>query len=120
MGPIGRPLGNFFVASVYGPNFPLERANLWKTLNNNLLEGEWLIGRDFNVIEKPSDSTTQASLIKGIERDEWHAFSYRFDIVDLFNLLGGVETPNSCGEELSIKGKLVKSWLDKIYCSLNG
>lgn len=52
------PLGSFFMGSVYRTDSSLDRASLWKTLNDNLLGGSWLIGGDFNFTKERQDSNS--------------------------------------------------------------
>lgn len=46
-----------------------------------------ILGGDFNFTELEVDSTTQASLLHGIELEEWHDIQGRFGLVDAFRLL---------------------------------
>lgn len=80
-------LGSFHIASVYVPGTPRERADLWKLLNNNLPNGNWIIGGDFNFTELAEISTTQSSLLEGDELEEWQAFKCERGLIDAYTLL---------------------------------
>lgn len=73
------PLGSLFVGSLYGVGSILDRAGLWQTMDENLLEGSWIIGGDFNFMENHLDSSSHSSLLQGLELEDWH--SSKLDLV---------------------------------------
>lgn len=57
------PLGSLYVGLVYGVISPSGHTNIWRTLNNSLPNGSWVIAGNFNFTEEPRDSSSQASLL---------------------------------------------------------
>lgn len=83
-------LGTFNVASIYGPSVPPNKAELWCTLNDSLPNKDWIIGGDFNFMEHDSNSTTQASLLRGEELDKWCSLKTRFGLTNSYHILNKV------------------------------
>lgn len=50
--------GNVGIACVYAPNIPTERRHLWHLMTHNLpRDCKWIIGGDFNMIERLGDKS---------------------------------------------------------------
>lgn len=77
----------FNFASLYAPNTPSSRSELWLTLTNNLSCGDWIVDGDFNCTKSPVNSTTHASLLCGREQEEWRALKSQIGLVDIFNMI---------------------------------
>lgn len=52
------PLGNFHSTSIYGADSLTDCTEFWRTLQDTLPHGDWIIGGDFNFMESTEDSTT--------------------------------------------------------------
>lgn len=73
---------------VYAPNdLARARALLWHQLEGLLLDGHWIILGNFNMIEKPLDSSAPSPLISGRQKESWRLLKTRLDLVDAFTLL---------------------------------
>lgn len=61
--------GNKFgVMNVYAPNSSRDRKKLWNQIKGKAQKGDWIMARDFNMIEDRLDSSGPSSLIKGEEK----------------------------------------------------
>lgn len=74
------------IAVVYAPSDSTRaRALLWHQLKGLLLDGQWIICRDFNMSENPLDSSGPP-LVSGRQKEAWRLLKTRLDLVDAFTL----------------------------------
>jgi exonuclease III len=57
--------GKLIIAKIYAPNISVDRKTLWKSLQDTLPKGNWIIAGDFNMMEEIKDSTINSPLIQG-------------------------------------------------------
>lgn len=110
-------LGEFHCASIYGAGTSADHCNIWKTLRNTLPLGDWIFAGDFNFTKSTVNSTTQALLLIEQELDKWRSLKSQFGLLDVFNILHGVDGPRfTC--QRSINGTLKQSgWTRSIKSS---
>jgi hypothetical protein len=54
---------------VYAPNISLDRLNLWERMVSSLLDAEWFVGGDFNMVEWEGGDV--GVVISGSEKHAW-------------------------------------------------
>lgn len=62
------------------------RAYLWHQLKTELLDGQWIILGDFNMVESPIDSAGPSPLLQGRQLEAWRLLATRFDLTDAYFL----------------------------------
>lgn len=115
---IDGPLGSFHVRSIYGVDFTLNRANLWRTLDYMLVKGHKVVDGDFNFIEDQLASNTRALLLHGPELDEWRSLKDRVGLLNAFSILNGSKGSRFTWRRV-INNRLVQSRFDKFFISAN-
>ena len=59
------------VFNVYAPNRAKKQMKLWKDLIGLIVEGEWCITGDFNMVEAKKDRLGTSSLQSGSKKKRW-------------------------------------------------
>lgn len=79
------------MACVYAPNIPTERRHLWHLMADMLpRDCTWIIGGDFNMIERPEDKSNDCGrTISDLERYSWHELLDTLQLHDSFCYQGG-------------------------------
>jgi hypothetical protein len=73
--------------NIYAPNKSHERATFWTQIANNLpLADSWLVGGDFNIVEREGDhSTNTPKKLSNEEREAWDQLVMRLGLEDVWN-----------------------------------
>jgi exonuclease III len=75
------------ILNIYAPNKGSERASFWNHIANNLpLADSWIVGGDFNMVERESDRSinTPKNLTRE-EREAWDRLVMRLGLEDVWN-----------------------------------
>ncbi|CAM6082401.1 unnamed protein product [Calypogeia fissa] len=109
----------FGILSVYGPNSPRLRALMWHELKQALPRDNWLICGDFNMTERPEDTTGGHNLLRGRELEAWRLFVLKHDLKDALSEMGTVT-----GSHFTWRRRrgthLEQSKIDRIYLGEKG
>ncbi|CAM6124990.1 unnamed protein product [Calypogeia fissa] len=71
----------FGILNIYGPDSSRLRALMWHELKLALSQDNWLICGDFNMTERPEDTTGGHNLLRGREQ-AWRLFALNHDLKD--------------------------------------
>ncbi|KAL3685485.1 hypothetical protein R1sor_003507 [Riccia sorocarpa] len=72
----------FGVVSVYSPNSPSRRQQLWRNLRTYLPFRPWIIRGDMNMVELPEDVSGDSPMLKGAEKVEFQRLVAKFNLLD--------------------------------------
>lgn len=65
-------VGELNISSVYAPNEPGRRKELWTWMTDNLTEAKWVVCGDWNMLELWDDSVGHNALLHGNEARAWN------------------------------------------------
>ncbi|KAL3679560.1 hypothetical protein R1sor_022516 [Riccia sorocarpa] len=75
VGPVG-------IVSLHAPNDSSARKEVWEWLKQLMMEGQWIIMGDFNMVERQEDSIGPSPVVRGDELYSWEICAGSADLVD--------------------------------------
>ncbi|KAL3679018.1 hypothetical protein R1sor_021974 [Riccia sorocarpa] len=109
------------VISLHAPNSGRERVEAWAWLRNLVVDNQWIIMGDFNMVESQDDSIGPSPVLRGEELGAWEVCAGAADLIDAMLCATKATGPHFTRQAYAWHGeRFDQSWLDRFYLSGSG
>ena len=70
------------IVNVYALNSAKVRGGLWQDLSQEQFPGEWILVRDFDMVQSRQEKTRPSAILSRTELSRWKALEEKWSLVD--------------------------------------